>query len=133
MKHFVIGAILSAISLPAASSTGIGTITLKSDEELCEKAPPLEPAALLETHRNDGTITLVVTSEMNCAYVPDKPKLFVWRNAATVALPTRSPSGFAVMCLCQHRMTFEIMDLYEGAETFYYVQDGKALGHIAVP
>jgi len=122
---------MMAASLPGAASAG--TAVLVSDKELCDSAPPLEQAAKLEASRTGNTTRLVVTAELNCAYVPDKPELREWRNAATLALPTRSPSGAAAACLCTHQMTFDISDLYKGVQTIYYVQDGTVLGHADAP
>ena len=116
---------------PIAASAG--TVSLVADKELCDNAPPLEQAARLEPSRNGNVTTLIVTAQLNCAYLPDKPELREWRNAATLSLPTKSPSGMATACLCVHQMTFEISDLYEGVETIYYVQDGTALGHVDAP
>lgn len=115
------------------SSACAGTIVLTADEVHCDKAPPLEDAALLEAKRDGDSVTLAVTAQLNCAYVPGQPELREWRTAATVVLPTRSPSGLATACLCAHEMTFEISDLSEGVQTIYYVQDGTALGHIVAP
>jgi hypothetical protein len=122
---------LTVAWLPGTADAG--TVSLVSDKELCDKAPPLEQAVRLEPSRNGSIILLTVTAELNCAHVPDKPELREWRNAATLSLPSRSPSGMATACLCTHRMTFEISDLYEGVQTIYYVQDGTALGHVDAP
>jgi hypothetical protein len=122
---------LVAAWLPFSASAG--TVALVADKELCDSDPPLEKAAQLEASRTGSTTRLVVTAELNCAYVPDKPELRAWRNAATLALPTRSPSGAAATCLCAHQMTFDISDLYEGVKTIYYAQDGTVLGHVDAP
>ena len=124
-------ALLATALVPGAASAG--TVSLVTDKELCDNAPPLEQAANLVPSRTGNKITLVVTAQLNCAYVPDKPELREWRNAATLSLPTRSPSGMATACLCAHQMTFEISDLYEGVQTIYYVQDGTVLGHVGAP
>ncbi len=117
--------------LPIVASAG--TVSLVADKELCDNAPALEQAARLEPSRDGNITTLTVTAQLNCAYLPDKPELREWRNAATLSLPTRSPSGMATACLCAHQMTFEISGLYEGVETIYYVQDGIVLGHVDAP
>jgi len=132
MKHLAIG-MFALMAVLSASNAIAGSITLKSDQELCDDAPPLDKAALVQALRNEKIITLEVVAELNCAYVPDKPELREWRNAVTVALPTKSPSGTAAACLCQHRLTFEIVDLNRGAKTIYYVQDGTVLGHVDAP
>ena len=122
---------LMVASLPFSASAG--TAALVADKELCDSTPPLEEAAHLEASRNGSTTRLVVTAELNCAYVPDKPELREWRNAATLTLPTRSPSGAAAACLCTHQLTFDISGLYKGVKTIYYVQDGTVLGHVDAP
>ena len=132
MKHLAIG-MLALVACLSAGTAIAGSVALKSDQELCESAPPLDKAALLQARRNGKIVALDVTAELNCAYVPDKPELREWRNAVTVILPTKSSSGAAAACLCQHRLTFEIKDLYEGAKTIYYVQDGTVLGHVDAP
>ena len=124
-------AIAVAAWLPGTASAG--SVALVTDRELCNRAPPLEQAANLKASRNGDIVTLSVTAHLNCAYRPGEPELRVHRNAATVALPTHSPSGMATACNCAHQMTFEISDLYEGARTIYYVQDGSALGHVDAP
>lgn len=132
MKYLAIGIFALVVSL-SADTVLAGSVTLKSDQALCENAPTLDKAALIRAERHGALVTLDVTVELNCAYVPDKPELRVWRNAATVILPTKSPSGAAAACLCQHKLAFEIKDLYEGAKTIYYVQDGTVLGHVDAP
>jgi hypothetical protein len=132
MKHLAIWFLTLATAwLPGIVNAG--SVTLEADKELCDSSPSMERAAILEPSRNGSIITLVVTAQLNCAHVPDKPELREWRNAATLSLPTSSPSGMATACLCARRMTFEISDLYDGVETIYYVQDGTALGHVDAP
>ena len=123
--------LLTGALLPATASAG--TIALTSDEELCDNAPTLEGAVVLEAKRDGDAVTLAVTAQLNCAYVPGQPELREWRNAATVALPTTSPSGLATACLCAHELTFEISNLSDGVQTIYYVQDGTVLGHVNAP
>lgn len=124
-------AALAIVWLPTAATAG--TVSLVEDKELCDNAPPLEQAARLESSRNGTIATLTVTAQLNCAYRPGKPELREWRNAATLSLPTESPSGMATACLCAHQMTFEVSELYEGVKTIYYVQDGTVLGHVDAP
>jgi len=132
MKHRAIWLLILAIAW-LSGTVRAGTVALVADKELCDNDPPLEQAARLEPSRNGSVVTLTVTALLNCAYIPDKPELREWRNAATLSLPTKTPSGMATACLCAHRMTFEISDLYEGVQTIYYVQDGTVLGHVDAP
>ena len=132
MKHLAtLTLALVALLLPKPSPAG--EISLKSDKEMCEIELPEDKAALVTAKRTGNIVTLDVTAALNCAHVPDKPELREWRNAATVVLPTESPSGVAALCLCTHKLSFEITDLYEGVRTIYYVQDGTALGHADAP
>jgi hypothetical protein len=132
MKHYATWMIaLAACASPAFAGTD--TVVLVDDKALCDHAPPLKQASLIEASRNGNSVNLVVTAELNCANVPDKPELRVTRNAATLSLSTRSPSGAAAACLCAHRMTFRVSGLYKDAKTIYYVQDGEALGHVDAP
>lgn len=132
MKILAIGTIAFAVTL-CQGTTSAGEISLISNVEACESEIPQDKAALVQARRTGNVVILDVTAQLNCAYVPDKPKLHEWRSAATVALPTKSPSGAAAMCLCTHKLSFEITDLYEGVQTIYYVQDGTALGHADAP
>lgn len=132
MRYRMIGTFaLMIMALPGVA--GAGTVALVSDKALCERAPSLEQAARIEVGRSGNTIILNVTAQLNCARIPGRPELREWRNAATLSLPTTSPSGMATTCVCAHTMTFEISDLYESVETIYYVQDGTALGHVDAP
>ncbi len=132
MKIRTIWSVLLQIAwLPISASAG--TVSLVADKELCDGAPPLEQAARLESSRNGNVVTLIITAQLNCAYLPDKPELREWRNAATLSLPTKSLSGMATACLCAHQMTFEVSNLYQGIQTIYYVQDGTVLGHVDAP
>jgi hypothetical protein len=110
-----------------------GQVTLVSDVEVCESEIPADRAAVVQAARSGDSVFLDIVSELNCAYVPDKPELREYRDSATVLLPTRSPSGAAAMCVCAHKMRFELKNLYEGVRTIYYVQDGTALGHASAP
>ena len=110
-----------------------GEISLKSDAPACDSPIPPDKAAIVTAARTDGVVTLEVTAQLNCAYTPGKPDLRVWRDSATVTLSTKSPSGAAAACLCTHKLSFEIKDLYDGARTIYYVQDGTVLGHASAP
>ena len=132
MKHLALGAVTLAAAL-LSGAAGAGEISLKADAETCDREIPQEKAALVQASRSVNIVTVDVTAQLNCAYVPGKPELREWRSAATVALPTISPSGAAAMCLCTHRLSFEIKDLYEGVQTIYYVQDGTVLGHADAP
>ncbi|NZA25761.1 hypothetical protein H0E84_05140 [Luteimonas sp. SJ-92] len=132
MKHRAILLLVLVVALLSGTARA-GTVVLVADEELCDNAPPLEQAAHLKPSRNGNKVTLIVTAQLNCAYIPDNPELREWRNAATVSLPTRSPSGMATACLCAHRMEFEITDMNEGVQIIYYVQDGTVLGHTDAP
>ncbi|CAN7511085.1 hypothetical protein LJR168_003599 [Pseudoxanthomonas sp. LjRoot168] len=132
MKLIAIGAIAFSASL-APISVLAGEISLKSDVETCESEIPEDKAAVVQASRVGDMVTLDVTAELNCAHVPDKPELRVWRSAATVSLSTKSPSEAAATCLCTHKLSFEIRDLYEGVQTIYYVQDGTSLGHADAP
>lgn len=132
MKTRAIWLAALAVAWPPFAASA-GTVSLVADEELCDSAPPLEQAVRLEPSRNGNITTLVVTAQLNCAHLPGELELREWRNAATLSLSTKSPSGMATACLCAHQMTFEISDLYEGVETIYYVQDGTVLGHVGAP
>jgi hypothetical protein len=132
MKSLVIGTIVFVVCSAAAGAMA-GEISLTSDVETCESEIPDDKAAVVNASRKGSTVTLDVTAQLNCAYVPGTPELRVWRSAATVSLPTTSPSGAAATCLCTHRLSFQIQDLYEGVETIYYVQDGTSLGHADAP
>lgn len=132
MKQFVSVAVALALGLLAAAGNA-SEITLISAAQVCDQTIPSDKAAIVESRRANGVVVLDVTAELNCAHVPGTPELRVWRSAATVILPTESPSGAAAMCLCTHRMSFQIKDLYEGVQTIYYVQDGTSLGHADAP
>ena len=132
MKLLAIGTVsLAACFAPSIALAG--KISLKSDVETCESEIPEDKAAVIRASRAGNIVTLDVTTQLNCAHIPDKPELREWRSAATVSLPTKSPSGAAAMCLCTHKLSFEITDLYEGVQTIYYVQDGTSLGHADAP
>lgn len=132
MKSLATG-ILSLAACFVPSTALAGEIFLKSDVEVCESEIPEDKAAVVRASRKGSIVTLDVTAQLNCAHTPDEPELREWRNAATVSLPTRSSSGAVAMCLCTHKLSFEIRDLYEGIQTIYYVQDGTSLGHTDLP
>lgn len=132
MKHLAILQAFFGTAL-ACGSAHAGQISLVSDSEVCESEIPPGKAAVVQATRSDTSVFLDVISELNCAYLPDTPELREYRDSATVLLPTKSPSGAAAMCVCAHKMRFEIKDLYEGVRTIYYVQDGTALGHTSAP
>ena len=110
-----------------------GEVSLKSDTPICDSPIPPDKAAIVTATRAGGLVTLDVTAQLNCAHVPENPNLRVWRDSATVNISTKSPSGAAAACLCTHKLSFEIKDLYDGARTIYYVQDGTVLGHASAP
>ena len=132
MKRLAIGTMAIAVFF-AQTDALAGEISLKSDVETCESEIPEDKAAVVRASRTGNIVTLDVTTELNCTHVPDKPELREWRSAATVSLPTKSPSGAAALCLCTHKLAFEITDLHEGVQTIYYVQDGTSLGHADAP
>ncbi|MDR3159828.1 MAG: hypothetical protein LBU11_12685 [Zoogloeaceae bacterium] len=132
MKLLTLG-LLTPLTLLMSVGAIAASITLKSDQPLCENAPPLGKAALVQAKRDNRVVKLDVVTEFNCAYIPGKPELRVRQNAVSVILPTQSPSGEATACLCQHKLTFEIVDLHKDAKTIYYMQDGTVLGHTDVP
>src|SRR5690606_16642989 len=132
MKHLAILQAFLGTALVCGSAQA-GQISLVSDTEVCESEIPPGKAVIVQATRSEGSVFLDVISELNCAYLPDTPELREYRDAATVLLPTKSPSGAAAMCVCAHKMRFEIKDLYEGVRTIYYVQDGTALGHAGAP
>ena len=129
----IIVSVLVATLLLAPAIARSGEIRLISDKQLCDNAPPLAQAAALAAKKAKNKVLVSVTAELNCAYAPGKPELREWRNAATVVVPTVSPSGLATACMCQHQMKYEITGLYKGTKTIYYVQDGTALGHVSAP
>jgi hypothetical protein len=131
MKIIVAVLITTCVLAPAAARSG--EIRLVSDKQLCDNAPPLQKAAALNVSKAKNKNLVSVTAELNCAYTPGKTELREWRNAATIAIATVSPSGLATACMCQHQMKYEITGLYEGTKTIYYVQDGTALGHVSAP
>lgn len=128
------GSLVFALILALFPQAGqANEIALVAHEQVCDDSIPGDKAALVQARRVDGRVILDVTAELNCAHVPGTPELRVWRSAATVLLPTESPSGATAMCLCTHQMSFHITDLYEGVQTIYYVQDGTSLGHADAP
>jgi hypothetical protein len=130
---FLVHCAIAFVACTAMVGAKAGDVSLKSDEEMCESEIPDDRAAAVDASRAGNIITLDVMSELNCAHVPAVPELSVWRNTATVSLPTTSSSDAAALCLCAHRLSFEIRGLYEGVQTIYYVQDGRILGHVDAP
>ena len=124
---------LALALFPIGASALANEIELVAHAVVCDDTIPQEKAALITASKADNLVILDVTAELNCAHMPGTPELRVWRSAATVVLPTESPSGAAAMCLCTHQMSFHITDLYEGVQTIYYVQDGTSLGHADAP
>ena len=132
MKQLISLTLALTLFLYGASALA-NEIALATHAVVCDDTIPRDKAALITVSKADRLVILDVTAELNCAHMPGNPELRVWRSAATVVLPTESPSGAAAMCFCTHQMSFHITDLYEGVKTIYYVQNGTSLGHADAP
>jgi hypothetical protein len=67
MKLLAFG-LSTLLTLLMSVGAAADSITLKSDQRLCENTPPLEKAALVQAKRNDRVVKLEVVTEINCAY-----------------------------------------------------------------